>query len=179
MPSLPRIKRTRPRSSDGEVLARPEPRVAELSAHGLTWVHLDTPTAEEATALQERFGWHPLDLEDVLSKRQRPKIDEYTEEDYIFGVLHFPAYDKHVQRLNAAELDLFIGHDYLVTLPNVELLPVTRLFRRCEEDQAFREQLFSKGSGRLLYEVIDVLFGYFFPLLDKLAHKLAPLQDDV
>ena len=68
MPSLPRIKRTRPRSSDGEVLARPEPRVAELSAHGLTWVHLDTPTGEEATALQERFGWHPLDLEDVVEQ---------------------------------------------------------------------------------------------------------------
>src|SRR5215212_5450966 len=109
MPSLPRIKRTRPRSSDGEVLARPEPRVAELSAHGLTWIHLDAPTAEEATALQERFGWHPLALEDVLSKRQRPKIDEYP--DYLFSVLHFPRYDKAIGRLNAAELDVFLGRD--------------------------------------------------------------------
>ena len=55
--------------------------------------------------LAERFGWHPLDLEDVLSKRQRPKVDEYP--DYLFGVLHFPVYDKAVQRLNAAELDFF------------------------------------------------------------------------
>src|SRR5213596_3500181 len=177
MPSLPRIKRTRPRSSDGEVLARPEPRVAELSAHGLTWVHLDTPTAEEATALQERFGWHPLDLEDVLSKRQRPKIDEYTEEGYLFAVLHFPVYDKNVQRLNAAELDTFIGHDYLVTLPAVELLPVTRLFRRCEEDEALRDQLFGKGSGYLLYHVLDDLFDYCFPILDKIAHKLDSIED--
>ena len=41
-----------------------------------------------------------LDVEDVLSKRQRPKIDEYP--DYLFSVLHFPFYDKNVQRLNAA-----------------------------------------------------------------------------
>src|SRR5947199_4021943 len=177
MPSLPRIKRTRPRSSDGEVLARPEPRVAELSAHGLTWVHLDTPTAEEATALQERFGWHPLDLEDVLSKRQRPKIDEYTEEGYLFAVLHFPVYDKNVQRLNAAELDFFTGQDYLVTFPTVELLPVTRLFRRCEEDEELRDQLFSKGSGYLLYHVLDDLFDYCFPILDKIGHKLDSLED--
>src|SRR3954463_6264671 len=177
MPSLPRIKRTRPRSSDGEALARPEPRVAELSAHGLTWIHLDAPTAEEATALQERFGWHPLDLEDVLSKRQRPKIDEYTDEGYLFTVLHFPVYDKNVQRLNAAELDAFIGQDYLVTLPAVELLPVTRLFRRCEEDEELRERLFSKGSGRLLYEVLDDLFDYCFPILDKTAHKLDSIED--
>src|SRR3954464_9816604 len=179
MPSLPRIKRTRPRSSDGEVLARPEPRVAELSANGLTWIHLDAPTAEEATALQERFGWHPLDLEDVLSKRQRPKIDEYTEEGYLFAVLHFPVYDKNVQRLNAAELDTFIGHDYLVTLPNVELLPVTRLFRRCEEDEALRNQLFGKGSGYLLYHVLDDLFDYCFPILDKIGHKLDRTEDEM
>src|SRR6059058_4111225 len=177
MPSLPRIKRTRPRSSDGEVLARPEPRVAELSAHGLTWVHLDTPTHVEATALQERFGWHPLDIEDVLSKRQRPKIDEYVDDGYLFAVLHFPVYDKAVQRLNAAELDAFIGPDYLVTLPAVELLPVTRLFRRCEEDAELRDQLFSKGSGYLLYEVLDDLFDYCFPILDKIGHKLDSLED--
>src|SRR5213595_2007798 len=179
MPSLPRIKRTRPRSTDGEALARPEPRVAELSAHDLTWIHLDAPTAEEATALQERFGWHPLDLEDVLSKRQRPKIDEYTEEGYLFAVLHFPVYDKNVQRLNAAELDTFIGHDYLVTLPNVELLPVARLFQRCQEDEALRDQLFGKGSGYLLYHVLDDLFDYCFPILDKIGHKLRSLEDDV
>src|ERR671934_764058 len=179
MPSLPRIKRTRPRSTDGEVLARPEPRVAELAANGLTWIHLDAPTAEEATALHQRFGWHPLDLEDVLSKRQRPKVDEYTDEGYLFVVLHFPVYDKNVQRLNAGELDVFLGQDYLVTLPNVELLPVTRLFRRCEEDPALREQLFGKGSGYLLYHVLDDLFDYCGPILDKIGHKLDAIEDDI
>src|SRR6266513_3417350 len=177
MPSLPRIKRTRPRSGDGEVLARPEPRVQELSANGLTWVHLDSPTSEEAALLQERYGWHPLDIEDVLSRRQRPKIDEYAEDGYLFVVLHFPVYDKTVQRLNAAELDSFVGQDYLVTLPNVELLPVTRLFRRCEEDEALRDQLFSKGSGYLLYHVLDDLFDYCFPILDKIGHKLDSIED--
>jgi magnesium transporter len=179
MPSLPRIKRTRPRSSDGEVLARPEPRVQELNANGLTWIHLDAPTLEEAEILQRRFGWHPLDLEDVLSRRQRPKIDEYPDEGYLFVVLHFPVYDKRIQRLNAAELDVFVGQDYLVTLPNVELLPVTRLFHRCHEDLELRGQLFGKGSGYLLYHVLDDLFDYCFPILDKIGHKLDSLEDDI
>src|SRR5262245_59856570 len=103
MPSLPRIKRTRARGRAGEVVAQPEPRVAELNTDALTWIHLDAPRADEAGTLAERFGWHPLDLENVLSKRQRPKIDDYP--DYLFVVLHFPVYDKAVQRLNAAELD--------------------------------------------------------------------------
>ena len=129
--------------------------------------------------MRERFGWHPLDVEDVLSKRQRPKIDDYAEEGYLFGVLHFPAYDKNVQRLNAGELDFFLGPDYLVTISNVDLLPVTRLFNHVQEDERFREQLFSKGSGRLLYEVLDDLFDYCFPILDKIAYKLDSIEDDI
>ena len=176
MPSLPRIRRGRARGALAEVVpAVREP--AELSHNGLTWIHLDTPDAEQATALAERFGWHALDVEDVLSKRQRPKIDDYP--GYLFAVLHFPVYDKTVQRLNAAELDFFLGPDYLVTLPTVELLPVTRLFQRCLDDEELREQLFGKGSGYLLYHVIDDLFDYCFPILDKIGHKLDRFEDEM
>src|SRR5215216_6315189 len=179
MPSLPRIRRTRPRSFAEAVVPRPEPRVAEVTAEGLTWLHVDTLDPEVVNDLRQRFGWHPLDVEDVLSKRQRPKIDDYAEEGYLFAVLHFPVFDKSAGRLNAGELDVFIGPDYLVTLPNVELAPVSRLFRRCEADDVLRRQLFSKGSGRLLYEVLDDLFDYCFPILDKIAHKLDTLEDEL
>ena len=176
MPSLPRIKRSqRQRPAEGTVQART--RLAELDAAGLTWVHLDSPQPEEAAQLARRFGWHPLDLEDVLSKRQRPKVDDYPE--YLFVVLHFPVYDKTIQRLNAAELDIFLGPDFLITLSNVELLPVTRLFRRCWDDEALRDELFTKGSGRLLYEVLDDLFDYCFPILDKIGHKLDSIEDEM
>ncbi len=173
MPSLPRIRRTRPGTAP--VVARAERAPLELTTAGLTWIHLDRPHPAATDALSERFGWHALDVEDVLSKRQRPKVDEYPE--YLFTVLHFPVYDKAIQRLNAAELDVFLGPDYLVTLPNVELLPVTRLFRHCEEDETLRADLFAKGSGRLLYEVLDDLFDYCFPILDKIGHKLDTVED--
>ncbi len=175
MPSLPRIRRSRGRTGVAEAAARP--RIAELSAQGLTWVHVTAPDQEVATELAERFGWHPLDVEDILSKRQRPKVDDYPE--YLFAVLHFPWYDSSVQRLNAAELDIVLGPDYLVTMPNVPLLPVDRLFNRCAEDEGFRNELFAKGSGRLLYEVLDDLFDYCFPILDKIAHKLDKIEDDI
>ena len=177
MPNLPRIRRTRQGTGTATSGALAERRPLELSAPGLTWLHHDRPDAAAAHALAERLGWHELDVEDVLSKRQRPKIDEYP--DYLFVVLHFPFYDKSVQRLNAAELDFFLGPDYLVTLPNVELLPVLRLFHRLEEDERLRDELFAKGSGRLLYEVLDDLFDYCFPILDKIAHKLDGIEDEM
>ena len=77
MPSLPRIKRIRPRAVAGDAGARTEPGLLEISANGMTWVHLDAPTNDVATALSERLGWHPLDVGDILSVLQRPTVDEY------------------------------------------------------------------------------------------------------
>jgi magnesium transporter len=39
--------------------------------------------------------------------------------------------------------------------------------------------MFAKGSGRLLYEVLDDLFDYCFPILDKIGHKLDSIEDDM
>jgi magnesium transporter len=182
MPSLPRIRSRRAAPGTPVVETRPGP--AELRAGGVTWVHLLSPTAGEAQLLASRFGWHPLDVEDVLSRRQRPKVDVYTEDDtrnggYLFTVLHFPVYDAVVGRLNAGELDAFIGPDYLVTLPATELRPVSLLFRRAEESEEFRDQLLSRGSGRLFYEVLDDLYDYCFPILDKIGFKLEQVDESI
>jgi magnesium transporter len=182
MPSLPRIRSRRAAPGAPVVETRPAP--AELQAGGVTWVHLLSPTAGEAQLLASRFGWHPLDVEDVLSRRQRPKVDVYAGDDdghngYLFTVLHFPVYDAAVGRLNAGELDAFIGPDYLVTLPAVELRPVSLLFRRCEENEDFRDQLLTRGSGRLFYEVLDDLYDYCFPILDKIGFKLEQIDESI
>ena len=42
--------------------------------------------------LEENFEFHPLDFEDVYSRNNRPKLDQY--DDYVFIVLHFPLFDK-------------------------------------------------------------------------------------
>jgi magnesium transporter len=182
VPSLPRIRTRRvgPQARAPEVAARRP--IAELTGDGLTWINLENPSHEEVQELADRFGWHPLDVEDVLSRRERPKVDVYTEEDeagYLFAVLHFPVYNASVGRLDAGEIDVFLGPDYLVTLPNVELKPVSRLFRRCMESEDFRHQQFARGSGRLLYEVLDDLYDYCFPILDKIALKLRQIDEEI
>ena len=98
-----------------------------------------------------------------MSRNQRPKLDEYP--DYLFIVLHFPVFDKQVGRLNAGELDLFVGPDFVITLPNQPLKPIEYLFERCRSSEETREQYFSKGPSYLLYHIVDQCFDYCFPML--------------
>ena len=182
MPSLPRIRSRR--AVPGGPVAETRQRITELQSDGITWVHVVAPTVDETKMLAARFGWHDLDVEDVLSRRQRPKIDVYAgDEDgagrYLFTVLHFPVYDAAANRLTAGELDVFIGPDYIVTLPNVDLRPLGFLVRRATESEAMRSKLLSGGSGRLLYEILDDLYDYCFPILDKIGLKLEEIDEDI
>src|SRR5215207_2705884 len=129
MPSLPRspFGRRSARSRTAErTPERDEPRVEIIEAPGLRWINIERPRPVDQAWLEERFDFHPLDYEDVFSRNQRPKVDEY-----LFIVLHFPRFDKVVSRLNAAELDVFVGPDYVITLPNEPLQSVEYLFERC------------------------------------------------
>jgi magnesium transporter len=182
MPNLPkpRLRRTARR---GELIAAPQqaepdrPRVEQIDSSGLRWVHIERPGPLERAWLEEHFEFHALDLEDVLSRNQRPKIDVY--DDYLFIVLHFPVFDPAAGRLGAGELDLFVGPGYVVTIPNQPLQPVEYLFERCRAKEEMREQIFSRGSGYLLYRLVDDSFDYCFPMLRKIGNKLDALEDDI
>jgi magnesium transporter len=180
MPSLPKPRLRR--GTRGELISPPEPQQREpnvqtVSADGFRWINIERPTPLECAWLEEHFDFHALDFEDVLSRNQRPKIDEYP--DYLFIVLHFPIFDRAVGRLGAGELDFFVGRDYVVTLPNQPLQPVSYLFERSRAKPELREQLFARGSGYLLYRIVDDAFDYCFPMLRKIGNKLDALEDEI
>src|SRR5256714_9153025 len=181
MPSLPKPRFGRLARARGDVVSRPAepetPTVQTVETDGLRWIHIERPRASDRAWLEEHFDFHPLDYEDVFSRNQRAKIDEY--DGYLFIVLHFPRFDKHVGRLNAAELDLFVGRDFVVTLPNEPLQPVEYLFERCRSNPEYREQLFSKGAGYLLYKIVDDCVDASFPMLRKMGNKLERLEEDI
>jgi magnesium transporter len=181
MPSLPKprfARVTRGRSVSAPTVVEPEASQVEvIEALDIRWVNIEQPRVSHRAWLEERFDFHALDYEDVFSRNQRPKIDEY--DDYLFIVLYFPRFDKHVGRLNAAELDLFVGPDFLVTLPNESLQPVEYLFERCRANDELREQWFSKGTGYLLYKIVDACVDASFPMLAKMGNKLERIEDEI
>ena len=173
----PRLGRRARRGRPDAASERDAPRIEVVEAPGLRWINIERPRATDQAWLEERFDFHSLDYEDVLSRNQRPKVDEY--DDYLFIVLHFPRYDKTVKRLNAAELDIFVGSDFLITLPNEPLQPVEYLFERCRTNEETREDLFSKGPGYLLYKIVDSCVDASFPMLRKMGNKLEYLEDAI
>lgn len=176
-PRLPRPVRLRSTRAPAQQPVSPVARRDQIAGEGTRWIHIPQPTSADGEWLQSTFGFHALDLEDVFSRNQRPKLDRY--DDYLFLVMQFPVYEKTRQRLVSVELDLFIGQGYLVTLPSAELPPLEALFDRIGEREDLRTQLFSKGAGYVLYRVVDACVDASFPMLRKMGLKLDQLEDDI
>jgi magnesium transporter len=151
--------------------------VQTLAYGKVTWTNIENPVSEDIEHLRRNFSFHPLDLEDCLSKIERPKIDEY--EDYLFIVMHFPMYDLDRQISQPAEVDFFIGANYLVTVHDGRLKPVVQLFEDCRAYEQTRRRHMGAGASRLLHSVIDKLVDYCFPILAKVDHNIQIIEEEV
>jgi magnesium transporter len=154
-----------------------EPRPEIVDAPGLRWINIESPRLADRLWLTENFAFHELDIEDVASHNQRPKLDSYDE--YLFLVMQFPSYDKESGRLDAAELDIFVGPDFLISLPNEPIPPLRSVFERARARDDVRDELMTHGSGRLLYEILDRCVDAGFPMLGQLGRKLRRIENDI
>ena len=148
-----------------------------LTFGDLTWINIEHPTERETEYLAQNYSFHPLDLDDCLSRIQRPKIDEY--KDYLFLVFHFPVFNQEKHVTAPGQVSVFIGEEYLITLHKGGLKPLVKLFKECQIDEESRQENFSQGSGYLLYRIIDRLVDYCLPILNKIGNNIEDVEDNI
>ena len=153
-----------------------ELNIRSIANGKLTWFYIEKPTSQEVAFLAQRFHFHPLDLDDVVSRIQRPKIDEY--DDYLFMVLHFPVFDKENRITRPSEINIFVGENYVVTVHCTgDLKPLARFFQECEDSKESRERYLGRSSGFLLYHILDRMVASGFPILDKVTQNIDDIED--
>ncbi|MEJ2047852.1 MAG: magnesium/cobalt transporter CorA [Dehalococcoidia bacterium] len=160
-----------------QVKKEEELNMQSLTWGDYTWINIEQPTEEETEYLAQNYPFHPLDLDDCLSRIQRPKIDQY--KDYLFVVLHFPVFNKEARVTTPSQVSVFIGQNYLITLHKGELKPLVKLFRECEIDEESRQENFSSGPGYLLYRIIDRLVDYCLPIANKMLENIEDVEDSI
>ncbi|MDY6917667.1 MAG: magnesium transporter CorA family protein [Chloroflexota bacterium] len=141
----------------------------------ITWVNVEQPTRRDIQWLAENYLFNLFDLEDCLSRIERPKIDEY--DNYLFMVLHFPVFKKEARVTTSSQVSMFIGVDFLVTVHSGDLKPLEKLFNDCQQNERAREENMSRSSGYLLYRALDRLVDYCFPIMNRVIGNVEAAED--
>jgi magnesium transporter len=148
--------------------------VPPITINGVTWYHFEQPGKEELLKLQEMFSFHDLDIEDCLSENERPKLEEH--EDYLFCVFHVPVKSNVSGRIIKADINVFLGKDYIVTLSDGQTDAIAQLRTMLEQSPDAAETYFEEGAGFFLYKLLDLLFDRGFPLIEALMKDLRRME---
>lgn len=133
----------------------------------LAWYDVADPASPELDELAQRFGLHPLQIEDCRHRPQRPKTEEH--DHYIFAVL------KHMHNhgeLAFDDIDVFLGPDFLITVRAGDSAVLESVRARAEQEGVNR-------LDRLYYLIVDHIVDAYQPVLDKIADDISDIEDAV
>ncbi|MCB1825361.1 MAG: magnesium and cobalt transport protein CorA [Candidatus Competibacteraceae bacterium] len=134
------------------------------------WLGLREPDEKLMTRTQELFGLHELATEDAHHAHQRPKVELYG--DCLFVVLRTAQMNEE-GKVNFGETHLFVGPRYLVSVRHGASLSYTTVRARCESNP----NLLSKGSGFVLYAILDFVVDNYFPILNTVEDAVEELEE--
>ena len=136
----------------------------------MTWHDLRDPNDPELDVLAARYHLHPLHIEDCRHGDQRAKVEEGV--DYLFTVLK-PVHVNDAGEVNISDLDLFLGHDYLITVQEDE----------CPAVRAHLDALHATADhsrpDQLFYKVADGVVDAYAPALDWFSETIDDIEDTV
>lgn len=145
--------------------------IASLLEHDeYFWLDLTDAGEEEVKALEEAFAFHPLALEDMVKRGQRPKLDDFGE--YMFLVYYGAASSEEGGEVALEEVHAFLSGSYIVTAHTGACAALVEARERLEATAPRSEQF-------VIYRVLDGLTDTFFPVLDRLDERLERLDGEI
>ncbi len=149
-------------SDVGDVLARDD---------AFVWLDSLDPTDDDLAVLQKVFDLHPLTIEDVKHRHQRPKVEIY--QDYAFVVL------RPVELTDGGmiekELHAFVGRRFIVTLRPSPACDMTEIANRWER----QPELFREGGGYAIYVLIDEVVDDYLTAVERFEDDVDELEDAI
>jgi magnesium transporter len=141
---------------------------------GVLWVDFtgEEPEASEQILLQT-FGFHPLAVDDALHETHVPKVDDW--EQYLYIAMHAISFTSGEHDINAIELDIFLGENYIVTHHDLPIQALNRVWDECTKDARH----FKRGADHVLYKLTDELIVDYMQVVEALDEEIEVVEGEV
>lgn len=141
--------------------------------HAMAWIGLYRPDIDQISSLAREFRLHDLAVEDAINAHQRPKLERYGHT--LFVVLRAARYDDLREEVEFAELHLFIGPGFVVTVRHGEAPDLAAVRRRMEADAP----MLARGPEAVLYAILDQVVDGYAPVVAGLENDIDEIETQV
>jgi magnesium transporter len=140
---------------------------------GETWVDIDSGTPDEIRQVMDTYKIHPLLARELSGSDRKARVEFYG--DYIYCILHFPAFKhSHGKEINQ-EVDFIIGRNILVT-GRYDTIDSLHKFAKSLEVKEVLEKEHVDISGHFIF--LGLLRELYQGLFDELSH-IEDLTEDI
>jgi len=139
---------------------------------GLLWLDVAQPAREDVDYLARALDLHPLVVEDLEHRNQRPKMDDYP--NLLFVVL-FGTLLGDDGELSLCEVHVLLGDGWLATVSDREMPAVEQLWASCDK----RPEIGRAGPASLFHRLCDVLVDSMFPVLDTVDDEIDRVETTI
>ncbi len=133
------------------------------------WVDVSEPDEESLGLVAERFGLHPLEVEDVMHKQHRPKLDLFPQRLHMVWLSPEP---RASGAFELVELDVILGQGHLITAHAATVQAID--LQAAEGVESFR-----RGPDWVLHGIIDRMVDDVLPMVDRLGEQLDEIEEIV
>ena len=148
-----------------------------IESKNVTWHHISNLSDTDLEALQDRFKFHSLDYEDILTDSPISKMDTYKH--YLFFVFHIPTIHIETGHVFGEPFYVFLSNDVLVTLSRTPQATIEALFDRFEKSTKFRTSVMNRGSSYLLYRILLDGFRHSMEIVKDLSNEVTRLEEAI
>jgi magnesium transporter len=146
---------------------------ARADPANFVWIGVHEPTDEEFEAVTSEFLLHPLAVEDAIHAHQRPKLEVY--DDTLFVVAKTARYDDPTESVQFAEIQIFAGESFIVSVRHGEASALTEVRRKLEADPG----RCALGPLAVVHAILDHVVDDYVPVLDGLDNDVIEAEADV
>jgi magnesium transporter len=137
------------------------------------WIGLHEPTQDEFDRVSAEFELHPLAVEDAIKAHQRSKLEHYG--DCIFLVFKTARYDDEAEAIEFAEILMFAGDRFVITVRHGTASALTPVRRELEADP----DRLALGPIAVVHAILDRVVDDYRPVLDGLDHDIVEIEGQV
>jgi len=161
-------------ASSGEVSSVTELPTPDPAGGDVLWVNVDgLHDAELVKAVGERFGLHPLAIEDVLSVDSRPAAEDYGTHIFTSLKMLTLSEDKSVQ---SEHVSIVFGPGWVLSFQETHGDVFGNVRSRIRNPEA---RIRSRGADYLWYALLDAIVDHYAVALSALGGRIEGLEDEV
>ncbi|HEV7868866.1 MAG TPA: magnesium/cobalt transporter CorA [Chthoniobacteraceae bacterium] len=162
----------------GDLTERDVVSVADLprcdAAGRMYWIEMNGADVNMLRQLGEKYGLHPLALEDVLRTPQRPKAEVY--DNHLFLVAQMLYLDP-TDRMCGEQVSMFLSSNLLITIQEDPEFDVFNPVR--ERLRGGRGHIRKLGPDYLAYALLDAIIDHCFPVLESVGNALETFEEEL